>query len=134
MRPHYIIDSSTGCWVWCGALDKDGYGVWSTRQKGVSSRVARRLYEQHKGIIPRGLVLDHFFCQNKACVNPDHVEPVTYAENTYRCSLRKLTKEQVITIHALLEQGEKQYKIAKMFGVNQSTVSRIHTQQRRKQG
>lgn len=33
--------------------------------------------------VPRGLVLDHL-CRNKWCCNPDHLEPVTHAENIAR--------------------------------------------------
>jgi hypothetical protein len=35
------------------------------------------------GEIPEGLELDHL-CRNTLCVNPDHLEPVTHAENIQR--------------------------------------------------
>jgi hypothetical protein len=35
------------------------------------------------GPVPDGLVLDHL-CRRKHCVNPDHTEPVTQAENIRR--------------------------------------------------
>lgn len=35
------------------------------------------------GSVPEGLVLDHT-CLNRGCVNPDHLEPVTWIENSVR--------------------------------------------------
>jgi HNH endonuclease len=40
-------------------------------------------YEIAHGPVPPGLVLDHL-CRHPACVNPDHLEPVTQRENILR--------------------------------------------------
>lgn len=72
----------TGCWIWTGSLATRGYGVLKVNGK---SRLAHRwIYEQTKGPIPAGLVLDHYRCDNKLCVNPDHLRPVTNRENVLR--------------------------------------------------
>ncbi len=72
----------TGCWIWCGDLKKSGYA--SGRANGTTKRMHRVIYVEFKGEIPDGLVLDHFACDNKRCVNPDHLRPVTSRENTAR--------------------------------------------------
>src|SRR5690554_7618442 len=41
------------------------------------------MYESFVGPIPEGLHLDHL-CRNRACVRPDHLEPVTNKENVHR--------------------------------------------------
>lgn len=46
-----------------------------------------------RGPIPPGLALDHL-CRNKLCVNPRHLEPVTYTENNRRALLARTEKRQ----------------------------------------
>jgi hypothetical protein len=76
-----------GCWVWTGLLTEDGYGRHTTAD-GRDVRAHRWAYEQIVGPIPAGLTLDHDDqrCRNRACVRPDHLEPVTRAENTRRAA------------------------------------------------
>lgn len=66
-----------GCWVWTGCIIRNGYG--QCRQ----AYVHRMAWEQIRGPIPPGLQLDHL-CRNRACCNPDHLEPVTNRENVVR--------------------------------------------------
>lgn len=69
------------CWEWIGAKTPGGYGqFWLNPKKVVSHRFA---YEQLVGEIPEGLQLDHL-CRNRACVNPEHLEPVTQQVNILR--------------------------------------------------
>lgn len=65
------------CWYWTGVFIKKGYGRYG--------RVLahRLLYKLFRGHIDQDLTLDHL-CRNKACVNPDHLEPVTASENCRR--------------------------------------------------
>lgn len=75
--------SRTACWPWQGWLNQ-GYGDWRAPHYGVSSARAHRVaYELVKGTIPGPLVLDHL-CRNRACCNPDHLEPVSDRVNTMR--------------------------------------------------
>lgn len=70
-----------GCWVWTAATVK-GYGRFALA--GMPGALAHRVsYTITRGPIPDGLTLDHL-CRNRACVNPDHLEPVTVQVNTLR--------------------------------------------------
>lgn len=84
----YLVDALTGCWVWQGRLDKDGYGAQArvgSRKDGTRRGVRphRFMYENLIGTIPPPLVPDHL-CRNRACGNPWHMEPVTRLVNHQR--------------------------------------------------
>jgi hypothetical protein len=69
------------CWLWQGPRLPNGYGVASHKNR---NRYTHRVsYELVVGPIPDGLQIDHL-CMVRACCNPDHLEPVTAAENTRR--------------------------------------------------
>lgn len=70
-----------GCWEWAGAHTSEGYASGSIGGKWVSPH--RASYEALVGPIPEGLELDHL-CRNRGCVRPNHLEPVTHAENIRR--------------------------------------------------
>lgn len=75
------IDPETGCWLFTGALDQNGYGRIGVNQR---AKYAHRLaYERLVVPIPAGLHLDHL-CRVRHCVCPDHLEPVTCRENILR--------------------------------------------------
>lgn len=76
------------CWLWVGAKQGKGYASfgWGGRRPNGNSRTVlahRFAYEVLVGPIPAGLTLDHL-CRNHACVNPDHLEPVTNKVNVLR--------------------------------------------------
>lgn len=71
----------SGCWVWTGNLNDSGYGRINVA--GRPMRAHRVSYRLFVGLIPDGLTLDHT-CRRRACINPQHLEPVTMQENLRR--------------------------------------------------
>jgi hypothetical protein len=77
-----IVIAPNGCWNWLAGKSDQGYG--RLHLKGFSTRVAHRIiYELLKRRIPKNLTLDHL-CRNRACVNPEHLEPVSLELNLLR--------------------------------------------------
>lgn len=75
-----IKRTENSCWEW-QATKTLGYGM--VRFNGRMRGAHRVVYELLKAKIPKGLHIDHL-CRNPACVNPDHLEPVTCKENIRR--------------------------------------------------
>lgn len=67
------------CWEWRGSV-WNGYGQF--RSHGITVRAHRYAYELLVGPIPDE-TLDHL-CRNRACVNAEHLEPVSAVENARR--------------------------------------------------
>ena len=80
-RLESFIQLENDHWLWQGAKDKKGYGMsWN----GKKYRRAHLVFFEHfKGDIPEGLEVDHL-CRVRNCVNPEHLEAVTHAENIRR--------------------------------------------------
>lgn len=92
VRVNAKIDFTGPCWLWTASKTGNGYGKiwWTAEQRLVPAH--RVVYELLVGPIPDGMELDHL-CRTPACVNPEHLEPVSHRINM----LRGLT---VVALHA----------------------------------
>lgn len=82
------VEEKSDCWCWRGYVDRNGYGLVKVKHSdgGRSNTTAHRfLWQAILGPLDRALELDHL-CRNRACVNLEHLEPVTHAENVRRGS------------------------------------------------
>lgn len=107
----YTVDSA-GCWIWQGHIDKNGYGraYDPTLPKGRRTGWAHRVsYQFHRGEIPAGYELDHT-CEVTACINPDHLDPVTRDEHVARTIKRAghtIGQDQAVALRQMgLSYGE----------------------------
>jgi len=120
------------CWPWTGGKRRKGYGAIGEGGRGGKMLVASRLaYELQNGPIPEGHQVLHS-CDNPPCCNGAHLFTGTNLDNIgdmrekgrqrYVGGPRKLTEEQR---QAIRLDTRPQDDIARDFGVDQSTISRI---------
>ena len=69
------------CWECCSHKSTSSSGYPTLHRQGKTQLAHRYIYQMFKGEIPSGLVIRHT-CDNKKCINPDHLILGTYRENT----------------------------------------------------
>lgn len=93
------INPETGCWDWQGSKGSKGYGqfILEGRRDRKRVRIApyKFIWEYFNGPMAEGLEPDHT-CNNRSCCNPEHVEPVTHAENLRRAVERRRLEGRTI--------------------------------------
>lgn len=120
------VKDDNGCLVWSGPITHSGYGRLSLF--GRERKAHRWAYEMAHGPLADDVSLDHL-CRNRACVNPDHLEVVSSAENTRRGDLTKLCADDVREMLRLRCEGWTFARIGERFGVSQQHAHRVCTSQ-----
>jgi len=134
------------CHIWTGALNDSGYGWFKVDHVVGSTRAQRVAFFLKHGRWPIPCALHH--CDNRPCVRSDHIFEGTRGDNVADMVAKgrhghgdgynspfgeahpfaKLTDTQCAMIHTSPLSATK---LARLLGVNQTTVSRIRNGDRR---
>ena len=128
------IEGPGGCWL-CTSHKVGGTGYPQGSVKKGRRSIARVMWCEKFGEWPDGLEMLHS-CDNRRCINPDHVRPGTKEENGgemaerdrsawgERSGMHKLSSEEAKKVFDL--KGKMpQRKVGKLFGVSGSTIFHI---------
>ena len=133
-----ITEPNSPCWIWDGALNENGYGVFYIGSR--KGRLAHRVsYSVHYGVDPETKFVCHA-CDMPPCINPAHLflgDPITNIKDMIkkgrkvlgRCTthgsahpLSKLTNSKVLYIR---ECGLSANILSRDMGVSKSTINKI---------
>jgi hypothetical protein len=130
-----------GCWQWIGGKHSNGYGKILESDRSSSLLQAHRVsWAMHHGSIPDGMCVLHK-CDNRECVNPDHLWLGTRGDNNTdrhrkgrskwakgeESAQAKLSHSDVINIRVLDIPWRS---LAGLYGVNRCHIQRIKHKQR----
>lgn len=83
------VPVESGCWLWAGYRDADGYGILTLNRR--HWRAHRAAWTLTHGPIPAGLLILHS-CDTPTCIRPDHLRPGTPADNARDRTVRARTQ------------------------------------------
>jgi len=137
---HYIPEPMSGCWLWTGSLNQNGYGqMAASNWKESPLRAHVVSYKLFKGKIRRGFDVRHT-CDLRCCVNPDHMLVGTRKQNMEDCDERGRiargfrlphTKLSVETVREIIADQRLHKEIATQYGVSNSYISMLKSGKRR---
>ena len=121
-----FVENPGECFLWVKNKDRHGYGKMSVLRKTVQAhRFSWEFFNGEK--IPAGMVVMHL-CNNKGCVNPDHLQLGTLKDNSLhsvvtgqsRVAFLKESDVRLIRSSSLTSK-----ELAEIFGVSFSCIDDV---------
>lgn len=133
-KPIAWLKNDRGCIVCTSHSLRNGYPVQTRNRQ--QTTIARLVLIHRYGKQSSDIVTRHG-CDNRACINPDHIIPGSNADNVHDKMERqrqargeqhgraKLTASEVLKIRALHGSNMSNTKIVRLFGISRTTVRNI---------
>lgn len=137
-RPLEWRITETGCHEPTSHKSDDGHGYPQFVRGGKPVRIYRYQFEARYGPVPSGLVIRHT-CDNRKCINTDHMLLGTRADNMHDRTARGRTGKGELNGHAKIIEADARYilasnattnKLAELFRVTPGTIRAIKTGRR----
>lgn len=130
LRESIMAEQNSGCWLWLGAINDEGYGV--TQLNGIWTIAHRASYIVFVGDIPPDAKVCHK-CDTPACINPAHLfvgdqqANISDMEAKGRRVWAKniLTHEQVREIRNLAASGVPIREITRRFPIKRPAIKKV---------
>jgi hypothetical protein len=125
--------NAAGCWIWQGMQSHDGYG--RVRYKCRKIRAHRAVMLVKQGFLTPGKIVCHT-CDERLCVNPDHLYEGSQADNMRDAACRRsidrrrgedhqLAKLMEADVFRIRRSKETTRALGKRYGVGKSTIQQI---------
>lgn len=125
---HYAVEG--GCWLWLGYVDPQGYGrcqIERLKRPAGTARAHRVGWAHLHGTRLHPSVDLHHRCENKRCVNPDHLEALARGAHQ-RLHVHEgsvLTEADVVAMREERQAGASLPDLAEKYGTTYSNVGYI---------
>lgn len=103
------VDETTGCWSWA-RQEANGYARTRFGKKEIALHRASLEMKHGK---PLGVLAAHHTCANTLCVNPEHLQPATAAENNLEMNARKSFIARIAELENALKEIDPDHEILK---------------------
>lgn len=127
--------SPTGCWEWTACITRGGYGAIQLDGKKVGAH--RAMMQAVHGHVPPSMYVCHR-CDNKRCINPDHLFFGTAVDNARdRASkgrsfkptgafnvMSKVGARLALAMKSEIQSGQRIKDVAQRYGLHPATVKK----------